>query len=493
MAANSLSYFRSAEKLGGDNAVAESAAHIMVVDDEPSVLEYLRTLLQADSYRVTACSSGTEALTRMQQGLRPDLILIDCFMPELDGLSTLARIKSAIPSTRAIMLSCSTDPQQIVEAMRLGARDFLFKPFRKAELDEAIRKCLREQNQECKEQEIELEENNSFVFASKRMWEIRSQCSLVARVDLPVLILGESGTGKEVLAQFIHKSSPRAHRSFMKVNCAAMPGDLLESELFGYEQGAFTGATRSKPGKFEICNHGTILLDEIGEMPPALQAKLLQVLQDGSFSRLGSRTTVKVDVRVIAATNIDIRAAIAQRKFREDLYYRLNGFSLSLPPLRERKEEIPVLMRYFIRKLADKYAREPLAISDQLLRACTNYSWPGNLRELENFVKRYLVLADEHMMIAELSPHREPGTVLSFGVPANATPTPEPKTGLKKLVRGLKDEAEMEAITIALGRTGWNRKQAAAELQISYKALLYKIRQYGIAEARGHHKLSAGA
>ena len=483
MAATSLSYSRSAEKTDGYSPLRETAGHILVVDDEPSVLEYLRTLLQADSYRVTACSSGTDALTRMQQGLRPDLVLIDCFMPEIDGLTTLARIKSAVPSTRAIMLSCSTDPQQIVEAMRLGARDFLFKPFRKAELDEAIRKCLRnhgEQTTDCKEQEIQLEDNSSFVFASKRMWDIRAQCALVARVDLPVLILGESGTGKEVLAQFIHRSSPRAHRSFLKVNCAAMPADLLESELFGYEQGAFTGATRSKPGKFEVCNHGTILLDEIGEMPPALQAKLLQVLQDGSFSRLGSRTTIKVDVRVIAATNIDIRAAIVQKKFREDLYYRLNGFTMNLPPLRERKEEIPVLMRYFIRKLADKYAREPLAISDQLLRACMNYSWPGNLRELENFVKRYLVLADEHMMIAELCPNQASNAPLSFGVITPAAPPVEATAGLKKLVRGLKDEAEMEAIAIALGKTGWNRKQAAAELQISYKALLYKIRQYGI-------------
>lgn len=483
MAATSLLYSRSAEKADGYNSLRDNAAHILVIDDEPSVLEYLRTLLQADSYRVTACSSGLEALKRMQQGLRPDLVLIDCFMPEVDGLNTLARIKAAVPSTRAIMLSCSTEPQQIVEAMRLGARDFLFKPFRKAELDEAIRKCLRNHGEplvECKEQEIPLEDNNSFVFASKKMWDIRSQCSLVARVDLPVLILGESGTGKEVLAQFIHKSSPRAHRTFMKVNCAAMPADLLESELFGYEQGAFTGATRSKPGKFEVCNHGTILLDEIGEMPPALQAKLLQVLQDGSFSRLGSRSTIKVDVRVIAATNIDIRAAIAQKKFREDLYYRLNGFTMNLPPLRERKEEIPVLMRYFIRKLADKYAREPLAVSDQLLRACVNYAWPGNLRELENFVKRYLVLADEHMMIAELTPSRESSGAASFGMPAPAAVSVEAGTGLKKLVRGLKDEAEMEAITIALGKTGWNRKQAAAELQISYKALLYKIRQFGI-------------
>lgn len=483
MAATSLSYSQSDTKTNGTKLHASNGAQILVVDDEPSVLEYLRTLLMADSYKVTACATGADAVAKMQQGLRPDIVLLDSFMPETDGLETLSRMKMLDPTVRAIMLSCSTDPQRVVEAMRLGARDFLFKPFRKAELDESIRKCLGVVGEglvDCKEQEIELSENTSFVFASKRMWDIRAQCSLVARVDLPVLILGESGTGKEVLAQFIHKMSPRAHRTFLKVNCAAMPADLLESELFGYEQGAFTGATRSKPGKFELCNHGTILLDEIGEMPPALQAKLLQVLQDGSFSRLGSRTTIKVDVRVIAATNIDIRAAIAQKKFREDLFYRLNGFTMSLPPLRERKEEVPVLIRYFIRKLADKYAREPLGVSDALLRACVNYSWPGNLRELENFVKRYLVLADEQMMIAEIAPQKPHFEHTGIG---DSSPM-EAQDGLKKMVRGMKDQAEAEAIAIALSKTGWNRKQAAADLKISYKALLYKIRQYGIEPSR---------
>ena len=212
----------------------------------------------------------------------------------------------------------------------------------------------------------------------------------MARADIPVLILGESGTGKEVATLFIHKMSSRSQRSFMKVNCAAMPADLLESELFGYEPGAFTGAVKSKPGKFEICNNGTIFLDEIGEMPAVLQAKLLQVLQDGSFSRLGSRTSVKVDVRVIAATNIDIKAAIAQKTFREDLYYRLNGFTLKMPPLRERIEEIPILARHFMRKVAAKYEREPLPISPALMQALCSYPWPGNLRELENTIKRYL-------------------------------------------------------------------------------------------------------
>ena len=208
--------------------------------------------------------------------------------------------------------------------------------------------------------------------------------------------------GKEVIAQYIHKMSPRAHRTFLKVNCAAMPADLLESELFGYEQGAFTGAVRSKPGKFELCNNGTILLDEIGEMPAQLQPKLLQVLQDGTFSRLGGRTSIQVDVRIISATNIDVYAALASKALREDVYYRLNGFSIHMPPLRDRKEEIPALIRHFIRKLSEKYAQQPPVMSEQLLRAFMEHNWPGNLRELENEVKRFLVLGDEQHVMAEL-------------------------------------------------------------------------------------------
>jgi transcriptional regulator with PAS, ATPase and Fis domain len=324
------------------------------------------------------------------------------------------------------------------------------------------------------------------------MRKIRSQAALVANVDIPVLLLGESGTGKEVLARLVHKLSPRAHRTFLKVNCAAVPADLLESELFGYEAGAFTGATHPKPGKFELCNKGTILLDEIGEMPPSLQAKLLHVLQDQQFSRLGSRTVVKVDVRILAATNINIPEALATKRLREDLYYRLNAFMLNLPPLRERKEEVPILLKHFMSRMAEQYARPPLPLSPTMLAACLEYSWPGNLRELSNFIKRYLILGDEKLAIAELNPKND----VNGG--QRAEPGAKPATessvgGLKSLSRSAKDEAEAAAITQALEQTNWNRKQAAALLKISYKALLYKIRQYGIAESRGHHKLSAGA
>jgi two-component system, NtrC family, response regulator AtoC len=314
---------------------------------------------------------------------------------------------------------------------------------------------------------------------------------LVANVDIPVLMLGESGTGKEVMARLIHKLSPRAHRTFLKVNCAAVPADLLESELFGYEAGAFTGANHPKPGKFELCNKGTILLDEIGEMPTSLQAKLLHILQDGQFSRLGSRSVIKADVRILAATNVNIPEALASKRLREDLYYRLNAFTLHVPPLRERKEEIPLLLKHFMARLSERYARPPLPISPEMLEACLAYQWPGNLRELSNFVKRYLVLGDEKLAIQELRPQGD-GHGAQFNQAAQAAPA-NGSGGLKSLARNAKDEAEAEAIAKALEETNWNRKQAAALLKISYKALLYKIRQYGIAEQKGQHRLSAGA
>jgi DNA-binding NtrC family response regulator len=390
------------------------------------------------------------------------------------------------------MLSCVNDTKKVVQAMRLGAHDYLTKPFQKAELDAVIDQCLGQGKMTVGGEAEEVGEDTFFIAASPAMRKIRSQAALVAHVDIPVLLLGESGTGKEVLCRLIHKLSPRAHRTFLKVNCAAVPADLLESELFGYEPGAFTGATHAKPGKFELCNRGTILLDEIGEMPPQLQAKLLHVLQDQQFSRLGSRSVIKVDVRILAATNIDIPQALAAKRLREDLYYRLNAFTLQLPPLRERKEEIPILLKHFMTRMAERYARPPLPLSPALLEACQAHSWPGNLRELNNFLKRYLILGDENLAVAELQP-RYDGNGGGGARGDHSSRGGDAGGGLKSLARSAKDEAEGEAIRQALEQTNWNRKQAAALLQISYKALLYKIRQYGIAEAKSHHKLSAGA
>jgi two-component system response regulator AtoC len=466
-------------------------SNILLVDDEPGMLRYIKTLLEVDDYKVQTASTGEEAVERLQKGLHPDLVLLDLLMPGIDGLQTLEQLRKLQPSVKVVMLSCVNDTRKVVQAIRLGAHDYLTKPFQKAELDTVVDQCLGKNQQNYTGEVEELADDTFFVAASPAMRKLRSQAALVANVDIPVLMLGESGTGKEVMARLIHKLSPRAHRTFLKVNCAAVPADLLESELFGYEAGAFTGATHPKPGKFELCNKGTILLDEIGEMPPSLQAKLLHVLQDQQFSRLGSRSVVKVDVRILAATNINIPEALATKRLREDLYYRLNAFTLNVPPLRERKEEIPILLKHFMAHMSERFARAPLPLTPELLQACHDYPWPGNLRELNNFVKRYLVLGDEKLAINELNPKGDgSGTAFDPALPNNGISS---GGGLKSLARSAKDEAEADAIGKALDQTNWNRKQAAVLLKISYKALLYKIRQYGIAQAKGHHRLSAGA
>src|SRR6266705_2318166 len=467
-------------------------AKILLVDDEPGMLRYIRTLLEVDDHDVETASTGEEALELVQKGLTPTLVLLDLLMPGIDGLETLEGLRKLQPNVKVVMLSCVNDTKKVVQAIRLGATDYITKPFQKAELDAVIDQCLGTNQQNYIGEVEELSDDTFFVAASPAMKKIRAQAALVANVDIPVLLLGESGTGKEVLARLIHKLSQRAHRMFLKVNCAAVPADLLESELFGYEAGAFTGANHPKPGKFELCNKGTILLDEIGEMPPMLQAKLLHVLQDQRFSRLGSRSVIKVDVRILAATNINIPEALATKRLREDLYYRLNAFTLQLPPLRERKEEIPILLKHFMARMSELYARAPLPLSPAMMDACLKHPWPGNLRELSNFVKRYLILGDEKLAVAELNPKNDNngGAHGEYGAKLSG----DQAGGLKSLARSAKDEAEAEAITKALEATNWNRKQAAALLQISYKALLYKIRQYGIAQQnKSTHRLSAGA
>lgn len=454
--------------------------HIVVLDADPAVLDYIHDIL-SDRFKVSLITEAAELERRLNGSPAPDLLLMDWNIVEGEGdenaLGLLARTHAQKPLLPIVMLACSADLKEVITATQMGAADVVLKPFRKSDIDTAVEQCLAKTDEQPVENDIEeipLNENTSFVRSCKRMREIESQCTLVARADIPVLILGESGTGKEVAAMLIHKLSARSRRQFLKVNCAAMPADLLESELFGYEQGAFTGAVKAKPGKFEICNNGTILLDEIGEMPAVLQAKLLQVLQDGSFSRLGGRTSVKVDVRVIAATNIDIKSAIAQKTFREDLYYRLNGFTLKMPPLRERIEEIPILSRHFMTKVARKYECDPLPISPVLMHALTSYPWPGNLRELENTIKRYVVLGSEQAIIDELSPWHRTASLAATGDGADS------ENGLKNMVRNLKGGAEAAAIAQQLELAGWNRKLAASELKISYKALLYKIKQYNL-------------
>ncbi len=465
---------------------------IMVVDDEPSIRKYLRTLLEVDGFEVETLPDGKEALKEVGAGSRPDFIILDVLMPEMDGLETLRQLMQMDRSLNVIMLSCANEVTTVVEAIRLGALDYLTKPFEKPELDAAFLKCqqkqqLRSENQALREYCEALTEDISFLAASPQMLKIRQQILQIAPVDVPIFISGESGVGKEVVARMVHLRSKRQHQPFIKVNCAALPGELLESELFGFEQGAFTGAVRAKPGKFELANKGTIFLDEIAEMSPHLQAKLLHVLQDGQYSRLGARAVVNVDVRVLAATNMDVKEAMKTGRFREDLYYRLNVLSLHIPPLRERITEIPLLFRHFLVKYSEKYQKQAPDPSKALLEAAARYPWPGNLRELENFVKRYVILEDDAGSFRELLEM----TGQQQRMPVQQDAPPPKEQGLKALVRGLKDEAEMEAIAGALEKTNWCRKDAARMLGISYKALLYKMRQFNLDSGRGSRSSAA--
>src|ERR1039457_3530840 len=386
---------------------AVSSRSVMVIDNDPRMLRYIRTILEEAQHDVTTCDSGECALECIRNGDRPHVVLTSGRLPDMQSSELLPRIHKLHPRANVVLIAHISQYGDLLPAIREGARDVLLKPFLAEDLMELLTRLarVRSTRPDGISTEVPLGHSTFFVYASPCIREIQEHAALVARVNLPVLVLGESGTGKEVLARYIHSMSPQAQSAFLKVNCAAMPSELLESELFGYEPGAFTGAGRAKPGKFKLCDHGTMFLDEIGEMHPSLQVKLLQVLQDGTFSPLGGRTTEKVNVRIIAATNIDMKRAITSKAFREDLYYRLNGFCVILPPLRDRRDDIPVLLRHFL----SRYTRE-LGLSDvqpslsvRLEKACLRYDWPGNLRELESFIKRYLVLGDEQLMMDELT------------------------------------------------------------------------------------------
>ena len=442
---------------------AVSSRSVMVIDNDPRMLRYIRTILEEAQHDVTTCDSGECALECIRNGARPHVMLTSSRLPDMQSSELLPRIHKLHPRANVVLIAHISQYGDLLPAIREGARDVLLKPFLAEDLMELLTRLapVRSTRPDGISTEVPLGHSTFFVYASPCMREFQEHAALVARVNLPVLILGESGTGKEVLARYIHSLSPQASNPFLKVNCAAVPSELLESELFGYEQGAFTGAGRSKPGKFKQCNHGTMFLDEIGEMHPSLQAKLLQVLQDGTFSPLGSRATEKVSVRILAATNIDMKAAIAQKTFREDLYYRLNGFCLTLPPLRERRDEIPVMIDHFVRRYKGELNLSDTqpTLSSRLMNACMRYNWPGNLRELESFVKRYLVLGDEQLMMDELTQDVDASVC-------------------KPVTIGT------EAISEALNASGGNRREAAKALGISYKVLLRRLRKLGMDSAR---------
>jgi two-component system response regulator AtoC len=427
-----------------------------------------------------------------------DAVLLDLVMPDMDGFELLRRHREAGGRAVVVVLSGLQEAESVVKAMKFGAADYLPKPFDPRDLELVLRRAL-----DGRAPPIEGERSVSdagagegdgaggvvtLSAAMERVWLLARR---VADTDVPVLLVGESGVGKDVVARRIHLESHRAARPFVKINCAALPGELLESELFGHEKGAFTGAHAEKPGKFELAHHGTIFLDEIGEMDPRLQAKLLQVLQDEEFYRVGGKRSIRVDARVVVATNRDLESELENGTFRGDLYYRLNVVTIRVPPLRERKEDIAPLVRHFVEKYRQRYKGGLDRIPDDVMARFHAHDWPGNVRELENLVRRLVVLKDPAMILGELHSGRDatvvapgaPPSTPAPGVPALHAPLPE-DAPLKEVGRRAARIAEREAILRALMRTGWNKRKAAKRLQISYKALLYKIKDCEIVDPR---------
>jgi len=460
-----------------------SQGRILVVDDDDSVCRFLATLLTSLGHEVACAESGEQALRLVEETPHPGLVLLDLIMPGMGGLEVLDRIRELQPSLPVIVLSTEGRLKTVVDAVKRGASDYLTKPFGEQELELAIRNAFEKQllQDEVRTLRRRLATGGADepVSGSGPMLHIREVARQVADTDAPVLITGESGVGKEVLARFIHAQSGRQDGPFVKVNCAALPQDLLESELFGYERGAFSGALRDKPGKFELAHRGSILLDEIGEMSPHLQAKLLHVLQDGEYSRLGARRPLSVDARVLATTNARLTEEVAAGRFREDLYFRLDVIRIEIPPLRDRRQDIPLLCEHFVRLYADKYKSALRQLPPDVLEAFMTYDWPGNVRELENAVRRYLILPS---LKGSLPGRPEPARAPEARVPA----APEPAAAspsLRAVAARAAEEAERELVQRVLQDTRWNRREASRRLKISYKALLNKLKKWESAAA----------
>ena len=463
---------------------------VLVVEDDEPARTALTGFLQATGYQVRWVGTGADALSAVASA-SVDAVLLDLVLPEPDGFEVLRSVRTGDPRLPIIVLSALAQTEDVVRAMKLGATDYLPKPFEPAELDLVLRRALDSRRRAGGDASLLPPEprttgdpDASQPVLSGAMERVRELVERIADTDVPVLLVGESGVGKDVIARRIHALSRRAARPFVKINCAALPAELLESELFGHERGAFTGAHAEKPGKFEMAHQGTIFLDEIGEMDPRLQAKLLQVLQDEEFYRVGGRRPVRVDARVLTATNRVLEAAIREGTFREDLFYRLNVVTVRVPPLRERKEEIGPLVRHFADKYRRRYQGGLEGVPAEVMERFLAYDWPGNVRELENLVRRLVVLRDPAMVLGELGPGRPPapvGPVNTVREVPGALADDEP---LKEVARRAARVAEREAILRALMRSGWNKRKAARRLQISYKALLYKIKASGIVDPR---------
>ncbi len=500
--------------------------YVAIVDDDSSFAAYLRTFLSLRGYEARCYTRGDELLASMKQTEAPDVVLLDVMMPGLDGLATLRALKASRPEAQVIMLSGRNQVSTIVEAVRLGAADYVVKPddpegLGEIALDVAIKNAI-EKNRLVSElselrQQLSDDEDRAVWGNSEKMRGIATVIEQVADSDVTVLVRGESGVGKELVARAIHQRSTRKHRPFVKVNCAALPAELLESELFGHERGAFTGAATTRIGKFEQADTGTLMLDEIGEMKPALQAKLLHVLQDAEFTKLGSNKRIQVDVRIVAATNRDLEAMMLSGEFREDLYYRLKVIELTVPALRERPDEVPTLTDFFVSRYSRKYNRALQPISDVLRQLFLQYQWPGNIRELENMIKRIVILQDEQLVVREIQRNIQRHAAMHVaaaapvpvaaaagmpvpagvgampgGFPAaepdiDAADGPEPadegNSSLAAVAKAASIKAERAAIEQTLRQVHWNRRKAAVILGVSYKTLLNKIKECGISRA----------
>jgi two-component system response regulator AtoC len=462
---------------------SRSGRTILVGEDELEVRGYLEMALKCLGYSVELAQDGEEVLAHLENSRgQVDAVLLDIMMPNRDGLDTLRLIREIDPSVPVIMISGISSTLNVVSAMKSGATDFLCKPVAHEDLREAIARALERGGAVYTPPARNTAAmTKAFLSTNPKMREIQALLAQIGWSEAPVLIQGETGSGKEVLARELHAQSPRANRPLLKLNCAALPSELVESELFGYERGAFTGAFQKKAGMFELADGGAILLDEIGDMDIRLQAKLLQVLQDQTFQRIGGKDTIKVDVRVMAATHRDLEKAIAERTFREDLYYRLNVLNLHLPPLRERKEDIVPLADFLMKKHAVKGVPVP-PITLDLKHAFMTYHWPGNVRELENCVRKLLILRDADMIARELHTKatRKPLVPAILNETQTARLQPAENSPILEQVTKAKQQAETDAILAALNSTRWNRKRAAALLKIDYKALLYKMKKLGI-------------
>jgi two-component system, NtrC family, response regulator AtoC len=460
---------------------AANGRTICIAEDESDVRSYLETALACQGYSVDAVQDGEELLAYLQaEPPKVSAVLLDLIMPRKDGIETLRDIRVMHRNLPVVVISGACSLLNIVEAMRCGATDFLQKPVSHEDLRNALERVFEEKARprtDAPERLVSPSPKAAFVSANPQMREIDALCDRVGWSGEPVLIQGETGVGKEVLARALHSRSTRGGQPFIKLNCAALPSELVESELFGYERGAFTGALQKKPGMFELADGGTLLLDEIGDMDYRLQAKLLQVLQDQAFRRLGGKETVHVDVRIMSATHNDLEDAILDGRFREDLYYRLNVINLKLPPLRERKEDILALAEALLRKHAVPGTLAP-PISLCLRQSLLAYHWPGNIRELENLMRKLIVFRNPDVIAEELR-SKTARMVLAQAMPAQRQQLRAAAPILEQVTKA-KQEAESEAILAALNATHWNRTQAAALLNIEYKALLYKMKRLGI-------------